>query len=211
MAQNGLPLSYTQQWVKIYLLIAAPRPISDQEVLGLLTPWLQGKLKTPQMPSIKSVRVFVKDTEVGPVIQSDPFVSVGDYQTGSLQNNIVTGIKWNLRHPTNGAIDASYAGDLRAGFRATGKQTLERLGFKVMLMDIVPYNSGFGVTDYGIPSNPDLPLPPSTSKPIEQPSKKEVIVPMHTPESSLIYWAIGATALIFVALMTRKINGKPKV
>jgi hypothetical protein len=210
-----LKLSYTQQWATIYIMVAGTRPLSSQEVLGLLTPWLTGKLKTSQMPEVQSVKVaVVDDPDVGPVISSLPFSAGGKlYQVGSTANNIVTGIKWNLQHPTNAAISDELAGDLRAGFRSSGKQALELLGFKVFLFSIYPYNQGpgGGIVDYAIPSTPELPAPSKepavviSKKPV---AEQKIVIQTTTPKSSIIHWLIGAAALIGVAIATRKINGK---
>jgi hypothetical protein len=216
-----LPLSYTQQFATLYILLAGPRPISSQEALGILTPWLSGKLKASQMPSVKSVRVsVVEDPDVGPVIASKPFSEGGKlYQAGSLDNTVVTGIKWNLRHPTSGAVTEDLAAALRSGFRSTGKQSLQLLGFSVLQSTIYPYNSKPSITDYKIPETPELPpIPeePVIQTPIQQEptvvekiryvvQPKVVVQTKESAGSAALNWTIGALAMIVAAVATQKL------
>lgn len=220
---NGLPLSYTQQWMTLYLLVAGTRPIAAQEALGLLTPWLTGKLKTSQMPVVQSVRVsVVNDPDMGPVIISAPFNEGGRItQAGKLENTIVTGIKWNLRTPNYSAVTDDFLGSLRSGFKSSGRQSLEQLGFKIVLSAMQAYGKSFSgqIVDYNLPETPALPPQPVTPAPSPKPAPLPASSPRPGPtpapvpispgtKYSLIHWAIGATALILVALATKKINGK---
>lgn len=204
--KNGLPISYTQQWATVYLLVAAPHPLSAQEVLNLLSPWLTGKLKTPQLPAVKSVRVeVVDDLSIGPSTVSRIF---GQQQTGSLANNMLTGVKWNLRSPSNSALTDEFAGSLRSGFRSTGKQDIERLGYKILQMSIHPRGRWPStVKDYGIPALPDLPQPAVPVPP--KPLQPVHIVPATPVKTSMINWIFGALAMILVAYVTA--SQKPQV
>jgi len=189
-------------------MVAGTRPLSAQEVLGILTPWLSGKLTTPQMPSVKSVRVQItEDPDVGFVIASAPFTRDKLYQVNGPADTIVTGIKWNLRSPTHGAITDTLASDLRGGFRSTGRQGLERLGFKILLSSIHPYGQlSSRVPDYGIPPTPVLPpMPEEKPKPAPQP--KVIVQPQPSPaKTAAISWAFGAIALIAVAYFTTRMQ-----
>jgi hypothetical protein len=210
---NGLPLSYTQQWLTMYLLVAGTRPLAAQEVLGLMTPWLSGKLKISQMPAVKSVRIsVVNDPDMGPVIISAPFGEGGRItQAGKLENTIVTGIKWNLRTPNYSAVTDDFLGSLRSGFKNSGRQALEQIGFKIVTTAMQVYGKSFGgqIVDYNLPETPVLPPMTVTPVPSPKPSPSPAPVPISPgTKYSLIHWAIGATALILVALATKKINGK---
>lgn len=194
--QQPLPVSYKQQWATIYFMVAGSRPLSAQEILGLLSPWLKGKLKTPQMPAVKSVRVDIAAVPgAGYEIRTAPFPA--GMQVSGPKSNIVTGVKWNLRTPTFTAVTDELAGSLREGFRTTVYPTLTALGFDRLVMSIAPYGKAFAVADYGIPPIPELPAPAPSPTPI--PEKPKPPPPLS--------WLVGIAATLTIGAY---LTGSPK-